>query len=543
VPQTSKRTFASISTEQPLSEGRRAFAAGDYEEALQLLSGSKEPAARFLVAQMYFRLKDPKAALAALRNVQATTADEAAVAAILRASAKHRLNPEDDVEFPALPPRAGREVKAAHAYYRAYSAWLRDGNAQSEDADALAAEAISYGLPAYNALALNVQAWVEWQRGRYALATRRFLETIDLFASGRVSDEYLRSSTLVGLSHLSLETLNLDIFPRLRTEAQALVPTSTTAHRQTRLATFFSSLWALAGDDTASYEALLGARRGEHRDFASIVAEIMLAGFHRRRGSTDAAILHLDLAERRLKSVDWSKADMEMRTSLLHFASEAASLLPAAAGSALTKALSLTGRRDPTLAFEHNEFAKGMAFLARGRIALARDKRADAISDIKTSYEIWHRGGFSYRSAFAAVDLAKLTGDEAVLSYLRSICREVPNSWLASETKRIETELSSPFSRVTPAERRVLEKICEGKTSPQIAAELGRSPSTIRNQTISVYRTLGVNTRAALVAKMARERADSTPSLAPLRHNPAGKRTTTRGAASPSDGKRRRRAS
>jgi len=90
---------------------------------------------------------------------------------------------------------------------------------------------------------------------------------------------------------------------------------------------------------------------------------------------------------------------------------------------------------------------------------------------------------------------------------LKALQREIPRSWIAVEAKRLEGKSASPLARVTPAERRVLEKICEGKTSPQIALELGRSPSTIRNQTISLFRTLGVHTRAGLVALVARERS------------------------------------
>jgi DNA-binding CsgD family transcriptional regulator len=50
----------------------------------------------------------------------------------------------------------------------------------------------------------------------------------------------------------------------------------------------------------------------------------------------------------------------------------------------------------------------------------------------------------------------------------------------------------------------VMLAICEGKTSKQIAADFGRSFHTIRNQTLKVYATMGVRTRAALVAECAR---------------------------------------
>jgi DNA-binding CsgD family transcriptional regulator len=57
-------------------------------------------------------------------------------------------------------------------------------------------------------------------------------------------------------------------------------------------------------------------------------------------------------------------------------------------------------------------------------------------------------------------------------------------------------------------EKRIVELIREGKTNPEIATELGYSESLIRQETVSIYRKLGVNGRKELRSP------DSTPKRA-----------------------------
>ncbi len=60
--------------------------------------------------------------------------------------------------------------------------------------------------------------------------------------------------------------------------------------------------------------------------------------------------------------------------------------------------------------------------------------------------------------------------------------------------------LRTPRS-LTPRELEVLDWVCEGKTSSEIAAILGSARSTIRNQIQSILVKMGVNTRAQAAAK------------------------------------------
>ena len=58
----------------------------------------------------------------------------------------------------------------------------------------------------------------------------------------------------------------------------------------------------------------------------------------------------------------------------------------------------------------------------------------------------------------------------------------------------------SPLDALTPAERTVADKVAEGLTSRQIAAELFLSPRTVDAHLSRIYRNLGINTRARLAA-------------------------------------------
>lgn len=61
---------------------------------------------------------------------------------------------------------------------------------------------------------------------------------------------------------------------------------------------------------------------------------------------------------------------------------------------------------------------------------------------------------------------------------------------------------------LTPREAQVLRLIGEGKTSKEIAAELGVSVDTIANHRKSICRKLGVHSTAELVAHAARYKGD-----------------------------------
>jgi DNA-binding CsgD family transcriptional regulator len=62
------------------------------------------------------------------------------------------------------------------------------------------------------------------------------------------------------------------------------------------------------------------------------------------------------------------------------------------------------------------------------------------------------------------------------------------------------TETTGPLSRLTRAERQVADRVAQGLTSRQIAAELFLSPRTVDAHLTHIYRKLGITSRAKLAA-------------------------------------------
>jgi len=67
----------------------------------------------------------------------------------------------------------------------------------------------------------------------------------------------------------------------------------------------------------------------------------------------------------------------------------------------------------------------------------------------------------------------------------------------AAPTEQLSTPVSEHPVGLTPREVEVLGLVAEGLTNPQVAQKLFLSPRTVQRHLNSVYRKLGVNSRAA----------------------------------------------
>ena len=95
--------------------------------------------------------------------------------------------------------------------------------------------------------------------------------------------------------------------------------------------------------------------------------------------------------------------------------------------------------------------------------------------------------------------------------------RSAPAGWIVDDhlTPAAVTEVAGqlapeasgfdagPLESLTPAERSVADKVAEGLTSRQIAADLFLSPRTVDAHLSRIYRKLDINTRARLASLVA----------------------------------------
>jgi DNA-binding CsgD family transcriptional regulator len=234
------------------------------------------------------------------------------------------------------------------------------------------------------------------------------------------------------------------------------------------------------------------------------VAEVNRASYFRIRGELGSARTYLQLAGDALRGQRWSDANADERMTLLEYALEAYHLEPTSAGPTLTRYLSGSRKRRAALAFEHDRREQALELTARGALEAYHKRTAEAARLLGEALDIWGKVGYRYREALTALLLDDVSPREEIRDAARRATAGVPRSWLRREIDRRGTRVESGYAALSPAERRVMLAICEGKTSKQIAADFGRSFHTIRNQTLKVYSTMGVRTRAALVAECAR---------------------------------------
>ena len=66
----------------------------------------------------------------------------------------------------------------------------------------------------------------------------------------------------------------------------------------------------------------------------------------------------------------------------------------------------------------------------------------------------------------------------------------------------LEARSLSAFDRLAPRERNVAERYSQGQTYGEIAADLGLSPITVRNQIARCFKKLGVNNKSELIHRI-----------------------------------------
>lgn len=103
----------------------------------------------------------------------------------------------------------------------------------------------------------------------------------------------------------------------------------------------------------------------------------------------------------------------------------------------------------------------------------------------------------------AAESLIRSIGDvrsAATLERLRSVLTDSGSSSALAPQSADRAGSASVVDNLTDRERRVLALLATGRTNAAIGAELSFSPSTIRAETVSIYRKLGVNGRVEATA-------------------------------------------
>src|ERR1700729_543882 len=107
----------------------------------------------------------------------------------------------------------------------------------------------------------------------------------------------------------------------------------------------------------------------------------------------------------------------------------------------------------------------------------------------------------------------ELATKEAEIVRLRRALRRIGQIAVQASSQTVKPESKGRVSwngvNLAPKQRLVLEEICKGKTTRQIAEDLHRSRHTINNHVKVIFKAFAVRSRSALVAEALRRHLDS----------------------------------
>jgi len=194
-----------------------------------------------------------------------------------------------------------------------------------------------------------------------------------------------------------------------------------------------------------------------------------------------------------LRGVDWPRTSDRERTVLPLLAEVLAPSDPQGAAAAIARASRLSAAHGP------------VAIAARGIVHLANGRAREGVRELMAAYHAFERAGSEWRAGKTALALAHATGK----GRWRLLALENLEFYGASSLYRQARDLAEPLDEtenlsLTPMQERVCNMICEGLSTDAIATRLGRSRSTVRNHIKLIFKAMGVRSRAALVAKVAR---------------------------------------
>lgn len=161
---------------------------------------------------------------------------------------------------------------------------------------------------------------------------------------------------------------------------------------------------------------------------------------------------------------------------------------------AIERFAALAARNDR---YEASSILYGMVATARER--LGAPTRARTLDEVATAIESCKRslGEAVFATAWNAG--LELSADEAIVRMDR-IARELADNPISAQIATPTKESSAPENPLTEREMDVLRLLAEGKSSPEIAAELFISPRTATTHVANILAKLDVNSRSGAVA-------------------------------------------
>ena len=496
-----------------LDDARNAWNAGEYEQLLRTLDGTRldrredRVAAAHWQARALLAVDRPEGVAPLLQRAakEAKGAEETALTNMLLGAALTRTNRREQGEATldeasALAQRSVPQLVAEIAYYRALSRW---SSFRLSDAEEIIDSALPDATDVIRARLLQLLGWIDVRRENYGAAAHEFTAALDELNKAKNTDLKGRGKILYALGVIAAETIDVRLGRLVRREYETTAWTDDVRIERFRVLEYLSWLSLLEGDvarawDERQFGLTLTVDSSYHA--IALVDAAIVSGIVGDRFSESR---YLELAGTLLLRGDQVGLDLERRVAMLAFAAT----VPAANVETARKVLTLYERTRPRRAemssFEGDRRLDAYELYARGKVAIAESSTQQGVADLEQALELWTRLGYRLRIATTANVLRSVTGDRRFAQTALDALRNTPNAWLRESLER-RTGDDDPLGQLTPAERRVLAELCKGRKAREIAATFDRSFNTINNHTRAIFSAFGVRSRASLVAECAR---------------------------------------
>lgn len=397
-------------------------------------------------------------------------------------------------------------VAAEVHYYAAQSAWITKDLDEAESF----ARRVDPSMDVLYVRALDLLGFVAMSREDFQSASRYFSLALSEYRRCSRRDEHLRGSVLASVMMLAVELLDKFLVEQVSAMRENVAWTSEMNAKRFVFEHYRGKLALLNGDPDSAYDSFETASSVAPTRGQRAMAKLDLADLEIFINEPFAARRWLSSAFRDVEGVTWSSTDAEERMALLTLARTSSRLGVSTGSNSLIRYLSAKEPQRSLAALNSDARTQAFEYEARGHVARGLGETATARSWFVKSLDEWRRLRLRFRCVQVGAELAKI-GDDVAQQDLRDFRKSWPESLIPQRTPSTEGARSATSRRrktelpkLGPAEQRVYEKLCEGKSSALVASELGKSVHTINNQTRRIFKTFGVKTRAALVADHAR---------------------------------------
>lgn len=210
-------------------------------------------------------------------------------------------------------------------------------------------------------------------------------------------------------------------------------------------------------------------------------------------------------ADELAQHVQWTRARNEEPVTLLLLAELFAPIDRGKAAAYLTRYQELGELNAPLVVYNKDERLTGLADYSSGVVHLALGNPKSGIRTLKESLAIYERFGYDWRAGRSALRLYEATRDKSYLKRAEEKLQNYLSGWLGDELRELATA-PAQSTGLPPMQERVFRCICRGMSNAEIAKELGRSGFTVQNHIKQIFKTFGVNSRAALIAQAMQRR-------------------------------------